>query len=53
MASQENACWSCGTPWPVEAAPPTRLRVLPGGKPDEIEFDIAVAAALPVPEPSR
>jgi hypothetical protein len=32
MARQEDACWRCGTRWATEAAPPTTLRAIAGGR---------------------
>lgn len=53
MARQQPACWSCGTRWASEQAPPLRL-IRGGGDPDavrmvDLPLDVAVAVALPVP----
>lgn len=32
MARQEDACWRCGSRWATEAAPPTTLRAIAGGR---------------------
>jgi hypothetical protein len=31
MARQEAACWTCGTQWASEEAPPARFAVIAGG----------------------
>ena len=53
LARQEAACWSCGTRWADEQAPPLRL-IRGGRRPDAVRgvalpVDVAVAVALPVP----
>jgi predicted amidophosphoribosyltransferase len=35
MARQSGRCWRCGTQWASEDQPRTRLRMIPGGAPDE------------------
>jgi len=50
---QQAGCWSCGTRWASEQAPPLRL-IRGGGDPDavrmvDLPLDVAVAVALPVP----
>jgi hypothetical protein len=65
MARQEDACWRCGSRWATEAAPPTTLRAIAGGRlarPAELARaaarphaarstgdDAGVASELPVP----
>ena len=55
MASQEDACWSCGTRWTTEDdQPPVRFTLIAGGgQPGatiEAEAPLeAIAVALPVP----
>jgi hypothetical protein len=42
MARQDASCWRCGAQWASEDEPPTRLRVIAGGR-----------LAHPVAEPAR
>jgi hypothetical protein len=41
MASGEDACWRCGAQWVTEAAPPTKLRLVPSPAPSPPERRIA------------
>jgi len=56
LARQDDACWSCGTRWPVEDRPQPQLTALEGGggtaipiETDGVGHKIAVAVALPEP----
>jgi hypothetical protein len=37
MAGHDDTCWRCGVEWATEGAPPTTLRLVPGGVPAPIE----------------